>query len=428
MFPRADLLLGIALALSVVSPATGESAAGTTIPLRKRSSLTGADGVFNQSKAVAATHRTVNKHRQNRITLQENRGHLIGRDSGIAPASLPADLESRLVPRAEKHQLEALTELESGREWAGTITIGTPGQPFLVDFDTGSADLWVPSSSCTGLPCTGKSKYNATKSSTSLKQSGSFSILYGDGGTVSGPVYSDTVTVAGVTVKNQFFGPATALSPDFATDPIDGIFGLALPILSKIRKFPFFANAAAQESVRVSQFSFYLADNGSELYLGGTDPTKYTGKVEFHNVDAYEGYWQPTGAKVKVGSGTILTKLETIIDSGSTIIYGDPAAIQQIYAAVPGAQPFEEAKGYYTFPCDSPPVISFNWGGKDWEISADNVNLGLAAVDSPDCVAALAALDLGFGPDVFILGDAFMRNVYSVFDMGREAVGFAALA
>ena len=86
----------------------------------------------------------------------------------------------------------SLTDEEDDLEWAGTISIGTPAQSFLIDFDTGSSDLWVPSSSCTSSTCKSKHRFTASSSSTASKKSGTFQIEYGDGSTVSGPIYTDT--------------------------------------------------------------------------------------------------------------------------------------------------------------------------------------------------------------------------------------------
>ena len=127
------------------------------------------------------------KHRANLINLEKNVGrHAFNEGAEIKPLAV--------VPTANltKRQSEPLTDEEDDLEWAGTISIGTPGQSFLIDFDTGSSDLWVPSSSCRSSTCSPKKKYTASSSSTSSKKSGSFSIEYGDGSTVSGPVYTDT--------------------------------------------------------------------------------------------------------------------------------------------------------------------------------------------------------------------------------------------
>ncbi len=134
------------------------------------------------------------------------------------------------VPRSEEHYKtgsEPLTDQLQGTDWTGPITIGAPNQPFTIDFDTGSADLWVTSSSCNSNLCKGKKKYDHSKSSTSKTESGTFSIRYNDNSTVKGDIYTDTVTVAGIKVKNQYLAAASEISPVFQNQPEDGLVHLS---------------------------------------------------------------------------------------------------------------------------------------------------------------------------------------------------------
>lgn len=78
MFCKASLLTAVSLAVfSVANPAPfapPKREPGTVIPLPKRSSLTTADGVFDWDKAILQTVATKNKHRQNLINLEKNKG------------------------------------------------------------------------------------------------------------------------------------------------------------------------------------------------------------------------------------------------------------------------------------------------------------------------------------------------------------------
>ncbi|KAH8102946.1 acid protease [Cristinia sonorae] len=417
MFCKATLVT-VALALvASASPIIRDQ--GIRIALPKRSSLTKPDGTFDHDTAVIQTFRTINKHRQNLINLEANRGReAFNRGAEIkAFATLPEHLAKR--------QSEPLTDQNDDTEWTGPISIGSNDQPFVIDFDTGSSDLWVPNASqCKG--CGSKHTYDSSTSSTSKPQSGKFQIQYGDGSTVSGPIFEDTVTVAGVKAEGQKFSAVTELSDLFNDDPLDGILGLAFPDISNLKAPTFFQSAFEQKSVPENAFSFKLASSGSSLYLGGADSSLFTGEVEFHEV-VNSGFWQASGAKALVNGKPVGDSFDTIIDSGTTIMYGPPAAVDALYASVPGAKAVQGQAGFYSFPCDSVPDVAFNWGGKTWAITPENFNLGQVEEGSSECVGALSAEDLGLGDNVWLLGDSFMKNVYSVFSFEKNAVGFAEL-
>ncbi|KIL71701.1 hypothetical protein M378DRAFT_189089 [Amanita muscaria Koide BX008] len=401
-------------------------AEGVAVPFKKRSSLTLPNGVFDHDKAVVSITLTKNKHRQNLINLQNNLGKdALPEGAKVLPlAAIPREVGERL----EKRQSESLTDENNDEEWAGAISIGTPNQDFLVDFDTGSSDLWVASSSCNDSICQSKKKYDAKSSSTSHAESGTFSIHYGDGSTVSGPIVTDDVSVAGIVSKGQYFSPVTTLSASFGQSPIDGLLGLAFPSISNLKQSPFFQNAVSQGSVKTNSFGFKLAQSGSELYLGGANSNLFTGPVESHSLSPSKGFWQIGNADIAVNGHKATSGFDTIIDSGTTIIYGPPGAVSQVYSQIPGSTLFDQQNGLYSFPCKSMPKVSFNWGGKDWEISAANFNMGETQSGSGQCVGALAQGDLGLGTNVWLLGDSFMKNVYTVFDLGSSSVGFATLA
>ena len=74
---------------------------------------------------------------------------------------------------------------------------------------------------------------------------------------------------------------------------------------------------------------------------------------------------------MELDSGVVAAELETIIDSGTTIIYGTSDQVRDFYNKIPGSLVYGDGNGFYSYPCNSNPVLSFNWGGESWEVSQE---------------------------------------------------------
>ncbi|KAI1794939.1 acid protease [Ganoderma leucocontextum] len=460
MFCKATLIV---VALSLMASANPIVRKPTSISLAKRGGLTNTDGTFNIAKAINEITRQKNKHRQNLQAIQKNRrhGHHGGGPSGAPTLTatgtisatepgIPIETSTVLstgtisepspttvtptgtavppsAPSGATVGSVPLTDQNGDSLWTGQLTIGNPPQSFVVDFDTGSADLWVPSASC--QHCGGQNAYDPSTSSESQPENGSFQISYGDGSSTSGTPFSDTVIVGGVTVSRQFLAAVTEESSEFQSEPIDGIMGMGLPALSNLQTTPFFYTAMQQGVVPDTTFAFKLAQSGSELTIGGTNSDSFTGDIEYHPLSSTIGYWIIGGGSVTVNgqAPSSISAFQTIIDSGSTLITAPTAAAEAFWQTVQGANQLEQ--GIYTFPCDSVPEVAFSWGGNSWSISANDLNLGPMEEGSSDCAGAITGADLGLGDDVWLLGDTFMKNVYTVFNADQSgSVGFAQLA
>ncbi|GHJ88430.1 hypothetical protein NliqN6_4832 [Naganishia liquefaciens] len=340
-----------------------------------------------------------------------------------------ATRESNFAKRASAE--EVLTSEQGGSYWQGSITIGTPAQTFLMDFDTGSSDLWVPGNTCSN--CNQAHKYTPSASSTAPDQGRTFTIGYGDGSQTSGEVYLDSVTVAGLTAKNQGVGFATSASSTTGAT-FDGLVGMAYQSLSTERTSPFFQSLYNQRVVSSGQFAFKLTSSGAELSLGTLDTNAYTGSVTYTPV-TQQGYWQVTMGSANVGGSAKVSNRQAIIDTGTTLIYSSSADGKAFYAGFPSYYPlssfgYSGYDGYYAIPCSGSTAISLTFGGKSWSIpySAFTAQGYVGNKGSTQyCLASLIASDsMGLG-STWLVGDAFLSNVYSVYDVAQNRVGFAAL-
>ncbi|OBA19145.1 Asp-domain-containing protein [Metschnikowia bicuspidata var. bicuspidata NRRL YB-4993] len=308
------------------------------------------------------------------------------------------------------------------------ISLGTPGQPFKVILDTGSSNLWVPSKDCSSLACFLHSKYDHDQSSSYKANGTDFKIQYGSGA-MQGYVSQDTLTMGDLVIPNQDFAEAT-LEPGlaFAFGKFDGILGLAYDTISQNKIVPPVYNAIHQGMFDAPQFGFYLGDvnkdenNGGVATFGGYDESLFKGDLTWLPVRR-KAYWEVTFEGIGLGDEFAeLAKTGAAIDTGTSLITL-PSSLAEIINAKIGAT--KSWSGQYQVDCDSReslPDLTLNLGGHNFTLTAFDYTLEV----SGSCISAFTPMDFPepIG-DLSIIGDAFLRKYYSVYDLEKNAVGLA---
>ncbi|KAF4621422.1 hypothetical protein D9613_001022 [Agrocybe pediades] len=326
-------------------------------------------------------------------------------------------------------------------QWFGNITVGTPPQILSVVFDTGSVTLEVTSDLCERCP---QKKFNTTASTTFVDRNVTQTISFDTGGGVDPVIDNDyTLTlrsakdtiglVGGFQAKDMDVFLIVNQTEKFDIDPYSGIQGLG-------------ASAQGLFEALINQglpslFSMYLTPKSvgnAELTLGGIDSSKFTGELIYGSLPPDPSgepprLWllQSPGISVNGMTNDLLnTSRGIIFDSGTSNVVFSTNITEAIYSMISSdIKPNSAEPGTYGIACDKvnslPATIDLTFTSQNGTafnltIPSSELNVGPFSGNSSECQTLINAMD-----GVEIVGGSLMKHYYTVYDIGKQRLGFA---
>ncbi|KAH0556026.1 hypothetical protein GP486_006031, partial [Trichoglossum hirsutum] len=302
------------------------------------------------------------------------------------------------------------------------MKFGPRGKDIYMLIDTGSASTWVMSDTCTSAVCKMHNTFGKSDSDTLNISTTPWSVAYGTGN-VSGVIGKDTVAFAGLSTPLSF-GLGSNISDEFRSYPIDGILGLGRPQSNSLKTPTLMESLVSQKLIKSNVFAVNLqrnSDGSSDgvVTFGDWDKSKFDGDLSWIDSVSGSDLWEIPISDVAVdnNAGKFAGKT-AIIDTGTSMILLPADDATKLHSLFPGMKHNGES---FELPCSSTQMIQFTLGGVTYAVPPKDY-LG-KATDNGYCASNIIGRQT-FGTNQWLIGDTFLKNVYSVFDLDKNRIGF----
>ncbi|CAE6412342.1 unnamed protein product [Rhizoctonia solani] len=380
--------------------------------------------------------------------------------SRVKPKTLPSGLQRRGFSILAAAGDATLTNTENN---IYTTTAQVKGKDIVLQVDTGSSDTWVyPTASTQDL-------YSDAVTYQDLP----LTLSYGRG-QVAGYVSQMTMSFAGYTVTNQSLLLVNK-EKDMSlieANLTNGLLGLGFDTLSSIAGTvsqktqqnwgrTLLSNIFASDPTTPNHVAFRLDrhEDGNSTDVGafdvgtfaaGFEAVNNTAEIPIFSSSAQQKlYWNVLVDGVTLnGKAQTLTstvnggtqtppagKVSAVLDTGYSLPQLSPELAHSIYSAMGGVLVDDGTNTTYAVPCMAEAQLVFSIGGHTIPIHPLDLTqvqtiTSTRGTNYTICINAYQPFssNAGGGEVDYILGDAFLRNVYSVYDYGDFVQGFSGLA
>ncbi|KAJ3538408.1 hypothetical protein NM208_g5916 [Fusarium decemcellulare] len=389
----------------------------------------------------------------------------------MATANIASSITLPLVRRQQTNPAP-IRLIQNGVAFEVQVQINN--QTFYVTPDTGSSDLWVPIANfqcvngTTGqdVPqedCAFGATFNVPESMEYVANQ-TFGVQYGTGIAV-GKVALATVSINGFTVPHQKIGLVDRTDEN-GSGSGSGVLGLGFPPLTSahpgtsIDNATLLLNRAVYDPVFVNMYKQGLVSSwysfaierppnnatsglGGWLGLGELPPVSHSNDWATKPIEVTEGLPDEltqgkrvislmtlTVDGVSWGNGlsshtTNSTRFQAVVDTGNHMNLLPETIAESINAAFDPPGIFDKEAHVYMVDCNATtPDLGITLDGHTfWHQSPEDL---IYRDISGFCYSSVGPTGRGSGLEINFLGDAFLRNVVSVYDFGKREMRFAA--